>query len=165
MDDFLYRFITVDKTWIHNITPEGKHQSKQWISPGNSQPKNANVFPSTNKAMETNFSNARDIFQIFFLIELIQRPSQGKDISYFQTWKNDSEEALRDVGACLLQSKKTRLKKKCFVENPYFIQNLTNLLTHPCIYTVQVYDILSHIECFSYVSAFVISLEKNSISQ
>ena len=33
-DEFLRRFITVDKTWIHYFTPETKEQSKQWTSPG-----------------------------------------------------------------------------------------------------------------------------------
>ncbi|KAG5323521.1 SETMR methyltransferase, partial [Acromyrmex heyeri] len=32
-DEFLHRFITVDKTWIHYFTPETKEQSKQWTSP------------------------------------------------------------------------------------------------------------------------------------
>ena len=32
--EFLRRFVTVDKTWVHHYTPETKEQSKQWIGPG-----------------------------------------------------------------------------------------------------------------------------------
>ena len=33
-DEFLFRFVTVDETWIHHNTPETKQQSKQWVLPG-----------------------------------------------------------------------------------------------------------------------------------
>jgi len=39
--EFLRRFVTVDETWIHWYTPEGKEQSKQWASPGEPAPKKA----------------------------------------------------------------------------------------------------------------------------
>ena len=32
--DFLRKFITVDKTWVHHYTPESKQQSKQWTFDG-----------------------------------------------------------------------------------------------------------------------------------
>ena len=28
--DFLFRFVTTDETWVHYYTPETKQQSKQW---------------------------------------------------------------------------------------------------------------------------------------
>jgi transposase len=37
--DFMRRFITRDKTWIHHYTPESKQQSKQWTEAGCSAPK------------------------------------------------------------------------------------------------------------------------------
>ncbi|CAK1604048.1 unnamed protein product [Parnassius mnemosyne] len=43
MEEFLHRFVTVDKTWIHHNTPEIKQQSKQWVSKGESAPKKAKV--------------------------------------------------------------------------------------------------------------------------
>ncbi|KAG5320106.1 SETMR methyltransferase, partial [Acromyrmex heyeri] len=40
-NEFLRRFITVDKTWIHYFTPETKEQSKQSTSPSEPAPKKA----------------------------------------------------------------------------------------------------------------------------
>jgi hypothetical protein len=37
--DFVRRFITTDKTWIHHYTPESKHQLKQRTEAGCSAPK------------------------------------------------------------------------------------------------------------------------------
>ncbi|XP_076383133.1 uncharacterized protein LOC143260696 [Megalopta genalis] len=44
--EFLHRFITVDKTWIHHFTPETKEQSKQWTVWGAPAPKKAKTVPS-----------------------------------------------------------------------------------------------------------------------
>ena len=54
-DEFLHRFITVDKTWIHYFTPEMKEQSKQWASPGEPAPKKAKTVKSAGKVMATVF--------------------------------------------------------------------------------------------------------------
>lgn len=43
--EFLWRFVTVDETWIHHYTPEMKEQSKQWTSPGEPAPKKAKTVP------------------------------------------------------------------------------------------------------------------------
>ena len=32
--EFLRRYVTFDKTWIHYYTPETKNQSKMWTGPG-----------------------------------------------------------------------------------------------------------------------------------
>ncbi|KAG5347301.1 SETMR methyltransferase, partial [Acromyrmex charruanus] len=50
-DEFLRRFITVDKTWIHYFTPETKEQSKQWTSPSESAPKKAKVHLTKKKVL------------------------------------------------------------------------------------------------------------------
>lgn len=52
-NDFWRLFRTVDKTWIHLITPETKEQSKQWIFRGELAPKDAKATLSTNKVMAT----------------------------------------------------------------------------------------------------------------
>ena len=39
--DFLCRFVIVDETKIHQCIPESKEQSKQWVLPGESAPKNS----------------------------------------------------------------------------------------------------------------------------
>ena len=50
-DEFLHRFITVDKTWIHYFTPEMKEQSKQWASPGEPAPKKVKTVKSAGKVI------------------------------------------------------------------------------------------------------------------
>ena len=32
--EFLCRFVTMDKTWIHHYTPESRERLKQWVKPG-----------------------------------------------------------------------------------------------------------------------------------
>ena len=66
-DEFLRRFITVDKTWIHYFTPETKEQSKQWTSPGELAPKKAKTVKSAGKVMATVFWDARGIIHIDYL--------------------------------------------------------------------------------------------------
>ena len=39
--EFLRRYVTVNKTWIHYYTPEAKNQSKMWTGPGESASKKA----------------------------------------------------------------------------------------------------------------------------
>jgi len=53
--DFLRRFITVDKTWVHHYIPETKEQSKQWTEKDESTPKKAKMIPSAEKVMATIF--------------------------------------------------------------------------------------------------------------
>ncbi|KMQ82022.1 mariner transposase, partial [Lasius niger] len=65
--EFLRRYVTVDKTWIHYYTPETKEQSKQWISPGQRAPKKAKTVPSAGKVMATIFWDSRDIIFIDYL--------------------------------------------------------------------------------------------------
>jgi len=43
--DFVCRFITMDKNWIHHYTPESKEQSKQWTEAGCSAPKKTRSVP------------------------------------------------------------------------------------------------------------------------
>lgn len=59
--EFLRRFVTVDKTWIHYYTLETKEQSKQWTLPGESAPKKAKTVPSVGKIMATVFWDLRSI--------------------------------------------------------------------------------------------------------
>ena len=63
----LRRFVTVNETCIHHNTPNSKQQSKQWILPGESAPKKAEVSLSANKVMPTVFWDARDVIHIDYL--------------------------------------------------------------------------------------------------
>lgn len=66
-NDFVCRFVTVDKTWTHDNTPETKRQSKQWTSVGESAPKKAKSVRSAGKVMATVFWDAKRIILIDFL--------------------------------------------------------------------------------------------------
>ena len=37
--DFLRRYVTMDKTWIHHDTPETRRSSAEWTAVGESRPK------------------------------------------------------------------------------------------------------------------------------
>lgn len=65
--EFLRRFVTVDKTWIHHYTPETKEQSKQWISTGERAPKKAKTTISAGKVMATVIWDADGIILIDYL--------------------------------------------------------------------------------------------------
>jgi len=60
--DFLRRFITMDKTWIHHYTPESKQQSKQTTEAGCSAPKKTRSVPLAGKVMALVFWDAEGIF-------------------------------------------------------------------------------------------------------
>jgi len=64
-DEFLYRFITMDETWIHYFTSK-KEQSKQWTSPGEPAPNKAKTI-KFGKMMATVFWDARGIIHIDYL--------------------------------------------------------------------------------------------------
>ena len=57
-DDFLLRLVTVDETLVHYYEPENKVQSRQWVGPGSSKPKNFKLQPSAGKVMATVFWDA-----------------------------------------------------------------------------------------------------------
>ena len=65
--EFLRRFITMDETWVHHVTPETKEQSKQWTARGESAPKKAKTIPSAGKVMASVFWDARGIIFIDYL--------------------------------------------------------------------------------------------------
>lgn len=50
-DDFRYRIVTGDETWVHHYDPETKHQSMQWVEKGKRPPVKARVVPSAGKVM------------------------------------------------------------------------------------------------------------------
>jgi len=64
-DEFLYRFITMDETWIHYFTSK-KEQSKQWTSPSEPALNKAKTIKLIGK-MTTVFWDARGIIHIDYL--------------------------------------------------------------------------------------------------
>jgi len=44
--DFLRRYVTMDKTWIHHFTPESKRTSSEWTTTGERRPKRPKAQPS-----------------------------------------------------------------------------------------------------------------------
>ena len=65
--NFLKRFVTMDETWVHHLTPETKQQSKKWKHPGSPPPKKANTVPSAEKVMVSVFWDADGILLIDYL--------------------------------------------------------------------------------------------------
>ena len=49
--EVLRLFITMDEIWAHNLTPETKEQSKQWIGCSASCPKKPKIVPSAGKVI------------------------------------------------------------------------------------------------------------------
>ena len=67
VDDFLYRFITMDECWVHHYQPETKQQSKQWKHPSSPSPKKAKVIPSAGKVMASVFWDSQGVIFIDYL--------------------------------------------------------------------------------------------------
>jgi hypothetical protein len=65
--DFVHRFITMDKTWIHHYTPESKQQSKRWTEAACSAPKKTRSVPSAGKVTALVFWDAEGILFIDYL--------------------------------------------------------------------------------------------------
>ncbi|XP_067135376.1 histone-lysine N-methyltransferase SETMAR-like [Centruroides vittatus] len=98
-DEFLRRYITVDKTWIHYYTPETKEQSKQWVFEGERAPKKAKTAKSAGKVMATVFWDAREIIYTDYL-------EKGKTITgeYYESLLHQLSEEIKE--------KHPHLKKK-----------------------------------------------------
>ena len=54
-DDFIFRLVIVDETWVHYYEPENKTQSRQWVGPGSPRPKKFKTQPSAGKVMPKYF--------------------------------------------------------------------------------------------------------------
>ena len=65
--EFLRRYVTVDKTWIHYYMTETKNQSKMWTGPDEYASKKAKTVPSAGKVMDTIFWDSHGIILIDYL--------------------------------------------------------------------------------------------------
>ena len=65
-DDFLFRLVTVDETWVHYYEPRIK-LSRQWVGPGSPRPKKFKTQPSAGKVMATVFWDAKGVIMLDFL--------------------------------------------------------------------------------------------------
>ena len=52
----LYRFITIDETWVHHFTPRTKQQRKQWVEAGGPTPKKVKTISASGKVVASVFS-------------------------------------------------------------------------------------------------------------
>ena len=59
--DFLGRFKTMHKTWVHYFTPGTEEQSTQWTERGESAPRKVKTVPSAGNVMASVFWDARKI--------------------------------------------------------------------------------------------------------
>ena len=67
MTDFVQRFVTLDKTWVHHYMPEITQKSKQWMEARGSAPKKAKLIASARKVMASVFWDAKGILLIDYL--------------------------------------------------------------------------------------------------
>ena len=67
--DFLRRFVTMDRTWIHHYTPESWEGSKQWVEPGESVPKRPKTQQLTAKVMASVFWDTHGVIFIDYFEE------------------------------------------------------------------------------------------------
>lgn len=65
--EFLRRYVTMDKTWIHHYTPESSLASAEWTEAGGSVPKRPKTQQSAGKVMASVFWDAHGILFIDYL--------------------------------------------------------------------------------------------------
>ena len=53
--EFLLKYVTMDKTWIHHFTLESNRQSAEWIATGKSCPKRPKTQTSAGKVLASVF--------------------------------------------------------------------------------------------------------------
>ena len=65
--EFLYKFVTMDETWIHNFIPESNWQSAKWTATGESHPKQSKMQTSVSKVLASVFWDVQSILFINYL--------------------------------------------------------------------------------------------------
>ena len=71
--DFLHQLVIINETWIYHYTSESKQQAKQWVGPGGTAPKRANIQQSAGKVMASVFWDPSSILFIDYLEKNQQR--------------------------------------------------------------------------------------------
>ena len=66
-DNFTFRLVTVDETWLHHFDPENKAQSMAWKHVTSPLPRKLRVVASARKVMATVFWDAEGIVLIDYL--------------------------------------------------------------------------------------------------
>lgn len=66
-NDFLFRIVTGDETWVHHFTPESKAASMEWKHPSSPVRKKFKRTPSAGKVLLTVFWDAQGVLLLDFL--------------------------------------------------------------------------------------------------
>jgi histone-lysine N-methyltransferase SETMAR len=66
-EEFLFRVVTGDETWLHYYDPETKQQSMQWVHKNSPPPKKFRVQASAGKLMATVFWDAKGVIHIDYV--------------------------------------------------------------------------------------------------
>ncbi|CAK1591719.1 unnamed protein product [Parnassius mnemosyne] len=66
-EKFLFRFVTMDETWIHHFEPETKQQSMIWKRASSPTPKKFKVSSSAGKVIASVFWDAQGIIMVEYL--------------------------------------------------------------------------------------------------
>ena len=116
-DNFLARFITMDKTWVHHYQPETKEQSKRWKHTSFPTPKKAKVVRSAGKVMAFVFWD----YQGVILIEYLQK---GHTVT--------GQTALFWTTEASKESNQRKKAKKAHKRNPLPPRQCTSSHLHVC---------------------------------
>ena len=65
--EFLYKYVTMDKTWIHQLTLESNWQSAEWTAAGEGHPKRPKMQTSACKVLASVFWDVQGILLINYL--------------------------------------------------------------------------------------------------
>ena len=55
LTNLVWRFVTMDETWVHHYTPKTKQQSEQWVEASGSAPKKVKLIASNGKVIASVF--------------------------------------------------------------------------------------------------------------
>ena len=65
--EFLHKYVTTDKTWIHHFILESNQQSPEWTAAGESRPKQPKTQTSAGKVLASVFWDAQSILFIDYI--------------------------------------------------------------------------------------------------
>ena len=68
-EDFYFRYVTTDETWVHYYEPESKQESQVWMNHGSKPPVKFKSQASANKVLANIFWDIEGIIFIDYLVE------------------------------------------------------------------------------------------------
>lgn len=120
-EDFFYKIVTGDETWVHHWDPPTKQESMQWVHKGSPPPKKAKTQFSGGKVMATVFWDAEGIL----LIEYMPKGTTITGNVYKDTIKN-LKAAIHEKRPHNYAQKTLLLHDNCRVHKARIVQEVIN---------------------------------------